>query len=374
MYKKNSRYKILSYSGYVDFDGINTIDANQYIIIKTTCNELKCALNHRIYLQNGELIEASNIKIGDHIITPSGVEKIIYKEKIDENIILYDPINVKNETSSYYSNNVLSHNCNFLGSTNTVISPDVMEYLFTLYREPDLIDMEGRFRIYEKPKQGLTYVLGVDTAKGTGENDSVVQVLKVKSLTPVKFEQVAVFQNDYTDVYIFSDIINRISIYYNKAYIMVENNAEGSAVVNKLWWDLETDSLINTGSKTQNLGIRATKNTKPKAVLLMKKLIEDECLEINDKETVEQLSSFINDGVKFYGKDLKDDLVSALYWATYIIEMDVFDETVTLKTEELSEEQHDEIWGVLSDIENDDNSFSWMDDISNQINNINIIK
>lgn len=98
-----------------------------------------------------------------------------------------------------------------------------------------------------------------DTAKGTGENDSVVQVLKIISMKPVMFEQVAVFQDDHTDVYAFSDIINRISLYYNKAHIMVENNAEGAAVVNKLWWDIETDALVNTGAKAQNLGVRSNK-------------------------------------------------------------------------------------------------------------------
>lgn len=203
-----------------------------------------------------------------------------------------------------------------------------------------------------------------DTAKGTGENDSVIQVLKFVSMKPIIFEQVAVYQDDFTDVYSFADIINRVSIYYNGAFIMVENNAEGAAVVNKLWWDIETENLINTGNKAANLGIRATKNTKPKAVLLMKKLIEDECLIINDKETVEQLSSFIEQNGKFFGKDLKDDLVSALYWAVYVTQMDIFDETLELKSSFTSDNE-EEIWGVMADLEdpNIDNSFKWLDDI-----------
>ena len=202
-----------------------------------------------------------------------------------------------------------------------------------------------------------------DVAKGTGEHDSVCQVLKFISLDPIKFEQVAVFQNNFTDVYSFSDIINRISIYYNNAYIMVENNAEGAAVVNKLWWDIETENLVNTGAKAVNLGIRATKNTKPKAVLLMKKVIEDNCLKIRDKETVEQLASFIEQNGKFFGKDLGDDLISALYWAVYVTQMDVFDETISLKTGNDGESE-EEIWGVLSDIHSEaEEDFKWLDNI-----------
>ena len=255
------------------------------------------------------------------------------------------------------------HLVEFLGSTNTVISPDVMEYLFTQYESPIHIDMNGRFRIFEKPERGCRYVVGSDVAKGTGEHDSVCQVLKFISLDPIKFEQVAVFQNNFTDVYSFSDIINRISIYYNNAYIMVENNAEGAAVVNKLWWDIETENLVNTGAKAVNLGIRATKNTKPKAVLLMKKVIEDNCLKIRDKETVEQLASFIEQNGKFFGKDLGDDLISALYWAVYVTQMDVFDETISLKTGNDGESE-EEIWGVLSDIHSEaEEDFKWLDDI-----------
>lgn len=239
----------------------------------------------------------------------------------------------------------------FLGSTNTVINTDVLEYLFTQYKEPILLDMQGKFRIYEKPLPTGSYVLGVDTAKGTGEHDSVIQVLKITSLNPASFEQVAVFQSNSTDVYLFADTINRISIYYNNCYIMVENNAEGAAVVNRLWWDIENGNLVNTGNKAINLGIRATKNTKPKAVLLMKKLIEDNCLKINDKETIEQLSSFIEENGRFFGKDLGDDLVSALYWAIYILQMDVFDdESVGLKSSN-NIENGEEIWGILSDVD-----------------------
>jgi len=202
-----------------------------------------------------------------------------------------------------------------------------------------------------------------DTAKGTGGDSSVIQVLKFVSLNPLSFEQVAVFTDDFTDVYDFTEIINRISIYYNMAHIMVENNAEGAAVVNKLWWDIETDRLVNTGTKAQNLGVRATRTTKPKAVLLMKRLIEDGCLKINDKETVEQLASFIESNERFFGQDLHDDLVSGLYWAVYISHMSMFDQEVVLKKQLNEKETEDEIWGVLSDIKPDtEDSMGWVSD------------
>ena len=73
---------------------------------------------------------------------------------------------------------------------------------------------------------------------------------------------------------------------------MVENNAEGNTVVSELHWNYENSNLINSGSKINNLGIRATKKTKPVAVILMKKFIEEDLLKLNDLNTIKQLTDF----------------------------------------------------------------------------------
>jgi hypothetical protein len=198
----------------------------------------------------------------------------------------------------------------------------------------------------------------VDTAKGTGENYSVATVIKIDSVVPVKMEQVAIFRDNNIDVYKFAEVVDRLSYYYQNAYIMVENNSEGSAIINRLWWDLENENLVNSGSKAINLGIRASRTTKPKAVLLMKKIIEDGSLRIPDKETVEELSTYIEENDKFFGKDKPDDTVSALYWALYILEMNILDE----KYEFQEKEEANDIWGVLSDIVKDTEDWNWLYD------------
>lgn len=253
----------------------------------------------------------------------------------------------------------------FLGSTNTVIDSNVLEKLFFDIKDPESYDLNNRLLIYEKPQIGCQYVLGVDTAKGTGENYSTIQILKLESLKPLKYVQVAVYNDNKTDIYLFADIINRLSYYYNNGYIMCENNAEGAAVVNRLWWDFENANLVNSGNKSIDLGIRATRNSKPRAVLLMKKLIEDGCLVLVDKESIYQLSSFIESNGKFYGKDMPDDLVSSLYWGCFFIEMDVVDDYKLLDSSPqkniLLDGNEEDVWGILSDIdyENDDN-FDWV--------------
>jgi len=245
----------------------------------------------------------------------------------------------------------------FLGSIATVIDASVLEDLYTLTQDPIEEQLDGAFQIYEKPDGHSQYILGVDTAKGTGENYSVIQVLKLVSMKPIKMIQVAKYHSNTVDVFKFADTVNKVSYYYNNAYIMCENNSEGAAVVNRLWWEHENEGLVSMGSKAQDLGIRATTKTKPRAVLLMKKLIEDGSLEIVDYDTVAELSSFIEQNNKFFGKDTNDDTISALYWACYILEMNLFEESYELKKG--SKEEEDEGWGVLSDVEPGED-FSWL--------------
>lgn len=258
----------------------------------------------------------------------------------------------------------------FIGSTNTLITGDILKRIVDTYEDPKVDDMNGRLKIYEEPIDNCQYIIGVDVGKGTGNHRSTIQVLKIESFSKPLLKQVAVFYDNKTDVYQFTRIVNRLSIYYDNSYIMVENNAEGSAVVNGLWWDLENERLVNTGNKTKDLGIRANRNTKPRAVMLMKKLIENENLILTDYETLKELSGFIEQSNKFFGKDYYDDLVSALYWACFFFEMkDIIDIDESAYEEEMfnlfkdnEETEDDEIWGVLSDIEDsiEDADWSWM--------------
>jgi hypothetical protein len=247
--------------------------------------------------------------------------------------------------------------CKFVGSSSTVLDPPTIERILNqrIY-DPKLLDLNNKFRVYEKPKDGSIYVIGVDVAKGTGEHYSTMQVLKIVSIDPLKVQQVAVYEDNMTDVYRFSEIVNRTCYYYNKAYLMIENNGEGAPVVNRIWWEYENEYLVCTGTKAKDLGIRATKATKPIAVLFMKKVIEGKSLKVIDYKTIKQLSSFIDKGNnKFTGGGQDDDLVSALYWALYIFCMDVLDE----KFEFRREEAEDEGWGILSDVDTEEEEVDW---------------
>lgn len=241
----------------------------------------------------------------------------------------------------------------FLGSVGTIISSDTLEWL-TQQKSPEnvIYDLEDRLRIYKKPEKGCRYVLGVDPSKGVGGDDATIQILKIENINPIRMEQVAVFQDNLTDIYELADIVNKLSFYYNKAKIMVENNGEGAPVALRLWWTHENEGLVNSGRKNKDLGIRATQTTKVNAVLLMKKLIEDHSIKLVDEDTIFQLTDFQDIKGKMECVNMHDDLVSSLYWAIYIIEMNVLDRS------DIIPDTREEIgYGILTD--NDENMDGW---------------
>ena len=252
----------------------------------------------------------------------------------------------------------------FLGSSNTVISPEAIEYINTTLEDDFYSDLNERLRVFEKPIDGCNYIMGIDPSKGTGEHDGCIQIYRIESFKPVKLINAATFQSNTTDAFEFSSIINKLSIYYNEALIMCENNGEGAVISQNLWWTFENPNLYNSGNKENEIGIRATKSTKPKAIITMKKLIEDGSLIIKDRETAKQLSCFIekkNGG--FECTNGGDDLVSALYWMCFGITTENFEDVVDLFKNKGTEDEED-VWGILADIDNDhyieNSDWSWM--------------
>jgi hypothetical protein len=244
------------------------------------------------------------------------------------------------------------HLVEFIGSIDTVINKETLEKLFFDIKEPIKVEMADHLKIYARPEEGRFYVIGHDAAKGTGQNFSCSQVLRVDSLKPLEFTQVAVFFDNRTNVYKQADLLAKLATWYNYSWVMIENNGEGAPVGNRLWWDLEYENMVNdkAHNKRDEVGMRATMKNKPKLVLFLKKLLEDNSLHLCDKDTIEQLATYIEFGGTFKGKDgMVDDAVAALYWACWWAKMDILEESVEVGPEKYEVNEEDEVWGILTD-------------------------
>jgi hypothetical protein len=125
-------------------------------------------------------------------------------------------------------------NVSFGNSANTLLSKEAISYMESTVTNPIHYDLENKLRIYEYPQEKNNYIMGIDPSKGSGAHDAIIQIYKIESLNPIKIINVATFQSNTTNTYKFSEIINKLSIYYNNAKIFIENNGEGSTVAQNL--------------------------------------------------------------------------------------------------------------------------------------------
>jgi hypothetical protein len=107
MQKVNSKYEVLTPSGWSKFTGIKKTKKQAYLVIATENSELKCSYEHKLKFPNGEFLEAQFISKGD-ILQDVG-EVLDIKEVVKE-IELFDLLNVE-MGNEYYTNDFVSSNC-----------------------------------------------------------------------------------------------------------------------------------------------------------------------------------------------------------------------------------------------------------------------
>jgi hypothetical protein len=212
--------------------------------------------------------------------------------------------------------------CKFLGSSNTLIDADVLEKVQV--REPIASKWNGAFSIYKEPEPNCLYIVGADSGKGLGKDFALAQVLKITNEFDI--EQVATYRNNTIDPKRFAKVLIAICDYYNMCSLMLEtNDVAGSLTASELWNVYEFERLLNCDSK--GLGIEATKRTKPLACMLLKRYMEDGFLKVCDRETLYELSRFIEIRPNVFEAENRghDDCVTSLYWALYFLETEFYE-------------------------------------------------
>jgi len=219
------------------------------------------------------------------------------------------------------------YNCKFIGSSSQLIEADKLEELTP--KEPiDISHYSGALQIYEQPIEGEKYIIGVDPGKGSGNDYSVIQVLRINNVAEIR--QVAVFRSNYIKIDKLVDITIGISDFYNECEVMAESNDVGELFCSELWNKKNFERLLNCDKK--GLGVRATRKSKLEGNMLLKKYIENGWLEICDKRTIYELSRYIEVSPNVFhaeGQNENDDCVSSLIWALYYVTTDFFDGTET---------------------------------------------
>jgi len=232
--------------------------------------------------------------------------------------------------------------CDFIGSSNTLISSAKLNSMY--WKQPLVRNKDG-FWIYEEPvrkendeedvKKDHVYFMTVDTSRGQGKDYSAVVVLDVTQ-TPYKI--VAKYRNNITSPLVLPSIVRSIGKKYNDAYCLVEVNDIGGQVADILHTDLEYENLIKVnvlgrkgqiiteyGNRNQQMGVRTTTLVKKLGCSVLKNLIEQDKLIIEDIDIIDELTTFIAKRTSFEADDgHNDDLVMCLVFFAWATRQDFF--------------------------------------------------
>ena len=227
--------------------------------------------------------------------------------------------------------------CDFIGSAATLVSSSKLKCL--TYNEPLVQNDEG-LSIYEKPKEGRVYVTTVDTARGQGKDYSAFIIVDV---TEMPYKVVAVYRNNTVSPMLYPTVVHSLCRQYNDAYCLVEINDIGGQVADILHSELEYQNIITVlvkGRKGQiaswggfgggaQMGIRTTTVTKRVGCSVLKSLIEEDKIFINDTNIMQELFSFIARRNSYQAEEgHHDDLVMCLVMLGWLTTQSMFNEFI----------------------------------------------
>jgi len=142
-YKEINEWEILTENGFKPFKGIVKRTIDKFYKIYTKHNYITCSEDHKIKTKNG-FVKANELTLRDKIKTKKGYREIIKIECILGDLEVYDITGIEN--SNYFTNNILSHNCDELAFVPPGIQQEFMPSI-----GPSLSASKGKLIITSTP-------------------------------------------------------------------------------------------------------------------------------------------------------------------------------------------------------------------------------
>lgn len=320
--KINTEYEILTPTGFEDFDGVAKYPEQIGVTLHFNNGKtFNCAKKHKLILTNNEEIEAQN-SLGKSLSLDIWVVNIVENTEPEE---YYDILEVRGHL--FFSSDIVSHNCEFLGSVATLVDAKFMKDIPN--QDPIRLLDKNRLRIYELPiphnelkEKNYEYLVTVDPAMGTKQDYTVAQVWKIESNTCIK--QVAVYEsNDVTPKAFIEKAYSLAKIYYDAGLIVETMEQAGGVIVSGLHYDKNYPNLIHMNEK--GLGFNFSHDRKIEACVFLQVYMEKGLLNIVDARTIMEISTFGKKGNTYKALgDAHDDLVMATLSMLYYVNSPYF--------------------------------------------------
>lgn len=185
-------------------------------------------------------------------------------------------------------------------------------------KHADLVEVpEGEFSVWEFPRTGGVYVIGVDVSEGLAHGDySCFHVIDAETGT------IVATWHGHVDPDILGVLVAEIGWKYNNCLVAVENNNHGLTTLKSMqrygYKNLYRQRRVaqRTPEATEILGWRTTAASKPLAIDELAAAIRDGEVTILCQYTIAELKSFVRDANgKMHGSPHDDYVMSlAIAW------------------------------------------------------------
>lgn len=251
----------------------------------------------------------------------------------------------------------------FMGSSGTLIAGWKLKEL--VYQKP--IHESDGLKMFVSPEKDRAYVSVVDVSRGKGLDYSTFSIIDVTSMP---YNQVCTYRSNMVTPWDFAEVVNRVCRAYNNAATLVEINDIGEQVSHALHNDFEYENVLFTehagrGGKrittgfgaNVDKGVRTTKTVKTVGCSLLKLLVEQNQLIVNDENTIMELATFSKKGQSYEAEPgTHDDMVMGLVLFGWLSDQQYFKDYTNINTLMKLREKSEE------DIMNDLSPFGFVDD------------
>lgn len=323
-------YKVLTNEGYKDFEGISFNGQRDVIKLCFENNsDITCTDDHKIFVDLEEYKPVKELNIGDDVLTSDGFIKIVDKQDFGVNNV-YDILGVDGG-NRFYANNILVHNCQFIGKSGTLVDSSTMRNILSETKNISyefVIDSDIRF--YKTLDKHMKYLVAIDPSMGVSGDFAAIQVFEFPSFIQVaEWMSDTLNQNDQVEKlkaltdWMYADLRTK-GCKAPEIYWSLENNSVGEGFICSLrekskneGWEKPQDyirratHISEIGNK--RMGFTTTKRSKTMACAQLKNRLETNQLKIMSSLYAQQLSNFTLKEVNYSasGKGEHDDLITA---------------------------------------------------------------
>jgi hypothetical protein len=186
---------------------------------------------------------------------------------------------------------------------------DPEKLLLMQIREPK--DSYNGWKYYADYRPGHRYGLGADPSGGGGNDNATIAIIDfdAKDMSGhLRPEVVATYVNDRIAPDLFAHEIKSGGTKYGNCLVAPESNNHGHATITKLkdiyyniFKEVKKDKQIDV--KTENLGWRTDRATKPKMIFDLNTAVNEQLINIPDPDTIREMQGYPRDDLDNYQKD-----------------------------------------------------------------------